>query len=201
MASVFRTTAVWQGFIGAPGYTKLSFLAVVGTAGADAATAATRTFLNAFATAMPSGTTIQVQREVGEYDEASGLLLGELTAAATPAPISGTSVNKYIGGSGLFIGWRTNTIWQGRRVIGRTFIVPQESTAFDTDGTLTSSTLAGAQSAGNALIADANTTFAVWARLMTTGADGKPHQTNGAAFQVITSYVKDQASGLRSRRA
>ena len=201
MASVFRTTAEWQGFIGAPGYTKFSFLAVTGTAGADAAVAATRGFFLPLAPGLPSGLSIQVKKEVGEYDEVSGLLLGELSATASPAVINGASVAKYVGGSGIFVGWRTGTIWQGHRVIGRTFVAPYESTAFDTNGTLTSSTIAAFQSAGDGLIADSSTTFAIWARKMTIGSDGKPHQTNGAAFQVLTAYVKDQASGLRSRRA
>lgn len=200
MASVFRVTAVWSGFLGAPGYTKFSFLNVVGTAGAGSVTNAARTFINSFAAAMPSGTTVQVAKEVGEYDEVTGQLIGELSATATPAPISGLSVAKYVGGSGLFIGWRTGAIWQGRRVIGRTFIVPQESTIFDTNGTLVSATLASAQSAADAFIADSNSVLGVWSRIFTTDAAGKPHQTNGAAFQATTAYVRDQASGLRSRR-
>ena len=199
MASVFRTTATWQGFIGAPGYTKLSFIDVVGTAGADAVTAATRTFLFAFAAQVPQGATIQVAREVGEYDEVSGQLLGEIAAAATPASIAGQSVATYSGGSGLFVGWRTGTIWQGNRVQGRTFIVPVAGVN-EANGTLATAIIAGAQSAGDALIADPNTTFAVWAKRFTVGADGKPHQSNGAAFQVETAYIRDRASGLRSRR-
>lgn len=199
MASVFRTTATWQGFIGAPGYTKLSFIGVVGTAGADAATAATRTFLNAFATWVPTGGTIQVAREVGEYDEVTGQLIGEIAAASTPAVINGTFAATYAGGSGAFIGWRTGTIWQGHRVQGRTFITPAGG-IYEANGTLTSAAIATAQSAGDALIADSTTVFAIWAKRFTVGTDGKPHQTNGAAFQVQTAFMRDRASGLRSRR-
>lgn len=197
--SVFRTTATWQGFQGAPGYTKLSFIEVVGTAGADAVTAATRTFLAAFANALPTASTIQVAREVAEYDEVTGTLLQEISATTTPAVISGAANLAYAGGAGMFVGWRTGTIWQGRRVQGRTFIVPQAGIYF-TDGTLTSTAISAAQSAADALIADPNSVFAIWAKRFTIGTDGKPHQTNGAAFQAETAYVRDVASGLRSRR-
>jgi hypothetical protein len=199
MASVFRTTATWQGFIGAPGYTKLSFIEVVGTAGADAVTLATRTFLNAFALEIPSGTTITVAREVGEYDEVTGQLIGELSASVTPTAITGGTSSPYAGGSGFFVGWRTASIWQGNRVQGRTFIVPAVGVN-ESNGTLTSALIATAQSAGDALIADPNTVFAIWAKRFAVGADGKPHQSNGAAFQATSAFVRDRASGLRSRR-
>lgn len=199
MASVFRTTATWQSFIGAPGYTKLAFINVVGTAGADAVVAATRTFMFAFAPSIPAGTTIQVAREVAEYDEVTGTLIGELAAATTPALITCTGAGNYAGGSGFFVGWRTGTIWQGHRVQGRTFIVPSVG-GFEANGTLTSGQIAAAQSAGDALIGDATTTFAIWAKRFTVGTDGKPHQTNGAAFQTTTAFVRDRASGLRTRR-
>lgn len=199
MASVFRTTATWQGFIGAPGYTKLSFISVVGTAGADAANAATRAFLFSFVPFIPSGATIAIAREVGEYDEVSGQLLGEVAGSTTPAIITGTASTAYSGGSGLFVGWRTGTIWQGNRVQGRTFIVPAVGVN-ETNGTLTPGAIATSQTAGDNLIADPNSTFAVWAKRFTVGTDGRPHQTNGAAFQVETAYVRDRASGLRTRR-
>lgn len=201
MASVFRTTATWQGFIGAPGYTKLSWIGVTGTAGADAVTGAMRTFLFAFAGYVPSGATIQVAREVAEHDEVTGELIGEISAAATPTIINGsaTGTTPYSGGSGLFVGWRTGTIWQGRRVQGRTFIVPAVGVN-EANGTLTPTVIAAAQSAADALIASSTTVFAIWAKRFTIGSDGKPHQSNGAAFQTETAFVRDQASGLRSRR-
>lgn len=200
MASVFRTTATWQGFLGSPGYSKLSFIDVVGTAGANGVTAATRTFFNAFANFIPSGATIQVAREVAEYDEVSGTLLGELAATSTPAIITGAAASVYSGGSGMFVGWRTGTIWQGRRVQGRTFLVPM-SGINEANGTLTSAVIAAAQSAADALIADPSSVFAIWARRFTLGTDNKPHQTNGAAFQTQSAFIRDQASGLRTRRS
>jgi hypothetical protein len=199
MASVFRTTATWQGFIGAPGYTKLSFIEVVGTAGADAVVAATRTFLQAFVSYIPNSAVISIAREVGEYDEVGGQLIGEISASAAPANVTGTSALAYSGGSGLFVGWRTASIWQGNRVQGRTFIVPAAGVN-EINGTLTPSVIAAAQSAGDALIADPNSVFAIWAKRFTIGTDGKPHQTNGAAFQATSAFVRDRASGLRTRR-
>jgi hypothetical protein len=201
VASVFRTTAVWQNFIGAPGYTKFSFIEVTGDAGAVAATTAMRTFFNALLAFIPIGATVQVQPEVQEYDEVTGTLLSEIVASSTPAIVTGTAAGSYAGGSGMFIGWKTGTIWQGRRVQGRSFIVPAAG-VFEANGTLTSATIAAVTSAGMSLINDPASTFAVWAKRMSapTTPPTKPTQIDGAAFQVLSVSVKDQASQLRSRR-
>jgi len=201
MASVFRTTALWQNFIGAPGYTKFSFIEVTGDAGAVAVTAAMRAFFQTLVSFIPTAITVQVQPEVQEYDEASGVLLNETIASVTPAVVTGTGAGAYAGGSGMFIGWKTGSIWQGRRVQGRTFIVPATG-AYDANGTLTTGAITALKSAGDALVADPSSVFAVWAKLMstpTTPAE-KPEQIGGAAFQVLSTLVRDQASQLRSRR-
>jgi len=199
MASVFRVRATWTGFIGAPGLTQFSFLDIVGTAGADAATAAVRAFFNTQAAAIPALTGIQIEKEVAEHDEVSGQLIGEVVASTQLPQVSGTFAGAYAGGSGMFLGWRTGTIWQGHRVQGRTFMVPTGG-IFENNGTLTGAASGAAQSAGDALIADANSVFAIWAKRFTIGTDGKPHQTNGAAFAVTSCHIPDQASQLRSRR-
>jgi len=199
MASVYRVTANWSNFLGAPGITKLSFIAATGDAGAVAATAAARAFFNGFAPTLPAGLQIQVSREVQEYDEATGTLLGEVVASVTPALVTGASAPAYAGGAGAFIGWKTGAIWQGRRVQGRTFMVPMAG-IFEANGTPTSAYIASAQSVADALIADAGTTFAVWAKKFDKTQD-PPVQTNGAAFQVLSSVVRDVASGLRTRRS
>lgn len=198
MASVFQVTARWENFIGAPGYTKFHFLDVVGSAGAGSVTAAARTFLNAFAGTVPIGVTIQVAAEVPEYDEVTGTLLGEVVAGTLPALITGTAAGSYAGGAGAFVAWKTGTIWQGRRVQGRTFMVPQAG-IFETNGTLSSAFITSATAAATSLINDPASTFAIWAKRFTV-VNGALTQTNGAAFQVTSALVRDQASGLRSRR-
>lgn len=201
MASVWRVTAIWEQFLGAPGYSKFSFIELAGDAGAVAATAAVRAFFQALPAFLSAGITVQVQREIQEYDQATGVLLGEISASVTPAVVTGTAAGAWSGGSGAFIGWKTGQIWQGRRVQGRTFLVPLAA-AYDTNGSLTAGFIAAAEAAGAALIADANSTFAVWAKQFTkpTVPGEKPQQIGGAAFQVQTGVVKDQASQLRSRR-
>lgn len=198
MASVYRVTATWQNFIGAPGYSKFSFLNVTTDTAAVAATASVRTFLATQAPNLPTGATIQVSAEVQQHDEVTGILVGEIVASATPAIITGANAAAYAGGAGAFVGWKTGTIWQGRRVQGRTFLAPLVQ-VFDTNGTLSPTFLANLQSAADAMISNPSTEFAVWAKVYDKTVQ-PPVQINGAAFQTLTAVIKDRASGLRSRR-
>lgn len=198
MASVYRVTATWQNFIGAPGYSKFSFLQVTSDAAAVSATATVRSLFFALVAYIPNGATIQVSPAVQEYDEASGQLVGEIVASVTPALITGTGAGAYAGGAGAYISWKTGTIWQGRRVQGRTFLVPMVA-IFDTNGTLAATPLATLQSAATAAITDASSVLAVWAKQWNKTTN-PPTQIGGAAFQATTALVKDQASQLRSRR-
>ena len=201
MASVFRTTAIWQNFIGAPGYTKFSFIEVTGDAGAVAATAAMHTFFQSLNAFIPALATVQVQPEIQEHDQASGALLSEIVASVTPAIVTGSGAGAYAGGSGMFVGWKTGAIWQGRRVQGRTFIVPAAG-CFENNGTLTGAAITTLKSAADALVADPASVFAVWAKQYSKPTDPTvpPVQIGGAAFQVLTTVVRDQASQMRSRR-
>lgn len=199
MASVFRVTATWQNFTGAPGYSKFSFLEVSGDAGAIAVTAAVRTFLLAYVATLPSGLTIQVSPEVTEHDETTGALVGSMVASTTPQLITGGVVASYAGGAGAFIAWKTGAIWQGRRVQGRTFLAPLAD-VYEANGTLKQTFITASQNAATGLINDPGTVFAIWAKRY-DNTTTPPTQNNGAAFQVLSAVQRDQTSGLRSRRA
>lgn len=198
MPSVYRVTAIWDNFAGGPGYSKFSFLDLGTDTANNAAGAALRTFFSSFTAELVNGSSITISREVQEYDEVTGLLLDESVMTVPPAPVQGTAAGGFAGGAGAFVAWKTGTIWQGRRVQGRTFLAPLVG-VFDFNGSLIDTFLATAQGAADALIADPGSTLAVWAKVFNKTVS-PPVQTNGAAFQVTTSLVKDQTSGLRSRR-
>lgn len=201
MATVGRVEAIWQNFIGAPGYSKFTFEAPATTADATSVTGKVRAFFVAIAGLLPNALTVQVQQAVPLYDEQTGLLIGEISASAAPAVVTGTGTvtTGYAGGAGAFIGWKTSSIWQGRRVQGRTFLVPLTQVQ-DQNGTLTSAAITTLTTAGNGLIAPSTPAFGVWAKKYAPGGTGKPVQVDGSFFLSTAVSVPDKTGILKSRR-
>jgi hypothetical protein len=201
MATVYRVRAVWSGFAGAPGYSNFSFSDLTTDAARNAAGAAVKGLFTGIAANLSPNWTITVQPEVTEWDVATGQLTGASAMTTPPTPQTGTGTAvAYAGGSGACITWKTSVIFNGRRVTGRTFMVPLVG-AFEVDGTLSGATLAAFTSSANAFVATAGADVAVWAKQMTKPTDGsKPVQIGGTVASVTSIAVKDMASQLRSRR-
>lgn len=201
MATVGRVTAIWQNFIGAPGYSKFTFENPVSAADATVCTNKVRAFFFALVAQLPTGVTVQVQQAVDLYDEQNGLLVGQILATSTPALVTGTGTvtNGYAGGAGAFIGWKTASIWQGRRVQGRTFMVPLTNVA-ESNGTLTTAAIAALTSAGNGMIAGSTPAFGVWAKKYDTPGVAGATQIDGSFFLATAISVADKTGILRSRR-
>lgn len=201
MATVGRVEAIWQNFIGAPGYSRFTFDTVNTPADATTVTGKVRAFFFAIAALIPNGATVQVQAAVPTYDAQTGVLFGEVVAPSAPAIVTGTASAsaQYAGGAGAFVGWKTSNIWQGRRVQGRTFLVPLAGVS-DTNGTITASALATLTAAANGLIAPGTPAFGVWAKKFLTNADGSQSQIDGSFFLGTGISVPDKTGILRSRR-
>lgn len=201
MPTVHRVRAVWQGFQGAPGYTNFSFADLTTDAARNAAGAAVKAFFGGFATYLLPTWNITVQSEVTDWDMATGQLTGAFNMTTPPTATVGTATaGPFAGGSGACVTWKTGVIFNGRRVTGRTFIVPAIG-CYDNDGTLTAGFITAANSAANGLIQAAGADLSIWAKQFTTPTDGsKPVQINGILASVGSYTVKDMASQLRSRR-
>lgn len=201
MVTVYRVRAVWSGFQGAPGYTNFHFQDLTTDSARNAAGTAVKQFFTSLAPMLSTAWTITIQSEITEWDKDTGQLIGASTMTTPPTPQVGTATPvAYPGGTGLCITWKTGSIWNGRRVVGRSFIVPAMG-VYDTDGTLTTAAIAAANTAATGLIGAAAAQFSIWAKQWTTQGDPpKPVQIAGAIFQVDTHVVKDMASQLRSRR-
>src|SRR4051794_17705287 len=139
MATVSTVTAVWSGFTGAPGYSRFNFQELPNASAVQAAVNAVRALMVTAAPALLTTHSIVVQTLVQHHDLATGDLTGESTAASQPATIVGTvtSTTPYAGGSGFVVNWVTGQFWNGRKVRGRTFIVPAIG-VYSNDGTITS---------------------------------------------------------------
>lgn len=198
MVTVYRVSAIWNGFPGAPGYSRFAFQDLITDAARNGAGVNVHAFFDALKAYIPSGTTIQVQGTVDGYDMATGVLTSSAAMTSVPAAVTSTQTPQtYVAGAGVFVGWNTSVIFNGHRIKGRTFLVPIVASYFDNDGSPISTLITTVTAAGNTL-ASGTPDFAVWSRQMSTT---KPAvQIGGAIAPVDSCTVKDQASGLRSRR-
>jgi hypothetical protein len=199
MANVSRLLATWQGFPGAPGYSRFSFSEITTQADANTAGNSLHAFFNSLATMFHTNWTITINSLVENYDVATGRLMNEIVMSTVPSPVAGSALatTPYVGGSGAVVHWLTGFIWNGRRVRGRTFLAPLVGVG-DTDGTLDSTHLATIQSAANALMAAGPPTLSVWAKQFS--ATTPPIQNGGSLAPVDSVLVPDKAALMRSRR-
>lgn len=191
--AIYRVTARWTGFTGAPGYSNFHFQGSTGAPDLAPAAAAVRNMFQDMQVHLPSTLRINVSPTIEIYDDASGQLTGYETLATTPAVVSGAATGPYAGPSGAVINWITNTVTQGRRLRGRTFIVPLATSAYDSSGTLTTGALTDINTGASRLSgAGFSLGFGVWSRPTAGGT--------GAFGEVVGHRVPDLAAVLRSRR-
>jgi hypothetical protein len=140
-----------------------------------------------------------IQSDVEVIGHSNGEMLNVHNVAA-PATITGGSVaNNYSGASGLVINWRTAGVRNGRRVRGRTFLVPLAGGAYGTDGTIDNANITETVTAATALYTTASPIkLGVWAR---PKRDDLGNITEDGSFHpVVAASVPDMAAVLRSRR-
>lgn len=191
----------WSGTTGGPGLTQFAMTAAGGSfwtsANAQSAVDAVRAFLVNNQPYIPNEVNLQVMPDVDQYDELTAQLTGTTTATTTPASLLGGGTGSYAGGCGYRYNWRTGVIRNGRRVNGKTYVVPAISSVFAADGTLGSTQVTNfngyASSFLNALSAS-GLALMVWSR--PNDVTGLP----GAMSGVATGDVSDKSAILRTRR-
>lgn len=189
----------WSGFIGSPGWSNFYFDTGNGdfTTPADAGPAADRvaTFLTANRLKFPASVNWSIQSDVEAISAANGDLLNVHSIGARAVITGGAAAGSYSGASGVVITWRTGGVVRGRRVRGRTFLVPTANNIYQSDGTIDSAHLNEFVTSANALADQAAPVkLGVWSRPSAPGAED-------GSFHVVTSAsVPDMAAVLRSRR-
>jgi hypothetical protein len=167
---------------------------VLSGAGSDATSrtamaAAIRAFLNAFASQYPSGMSWTFPSESATVDVATG----QVTAwhsLTPPASISGSAGGSYAAGVGFRVDWLSTGIHLGRRVKGRTYVVP--SVTYESNGTVTESIRSTALTAANTLVTALNT----------AGHDLVVYSAVArAAYPVQGAIVPDRVAWLRTRKS
>lgn len=192
---LIRYQCVWTGFSGAPGYSTFHANETVITAQAFAE--ACRAYLQGAATtsvsgdALPATVKITPNSYVELIDELTGNLQGLSALGTIPLVIQGVNTAGYSSSTGQVTQWITSSFLNGRRVRGRTFIVPLSSATFDTDGTLATAYLTKARTAATTFVA--NGSPVVWHK-------PEPLVSNGSMWPVVASQVNDKTAMLTSRR-
>lgn len=192
--ALYRVKARWTGFTGAPGLSVFHFHDESNFASATpaAAAAAVRAFFQANVALLPGGVTISVENQVELINEGSGEL-EDIVGIATQTPTTGTATAGFSAPSGVVVHWLTNGVRNGRRVRGKTFLVPQVGSIYQADGTIANAFIGNYTTAAQALIDDPASAFVVYGRPTQGGTDGQ-------AFLVTGTRVPDMVAVLRSRR-
>lgn len=151
-----------------------------------------KAFWTSVAAIMAGYVTITVPNSGDVFKEDDGTLLSTWSSG-TSATITGGGTGAYAGGVGACLGWGTGGIHYGRKVRGRTFIVPLALNQYDTDGTLATGCVSSITTAKNTLLTAMGTDLQIWARPSTKHPIGNSYSVTGGV-------VKDHVSWLRSRR-
>lgn len=199
MASIVKVKARWAGFIGSPGWSNFYFRDFSAgepvTSDAQGAVDKTNVFFGAIKALFPTVVNFTVQPDVEVIEETTGELKNILMVPAPTAIVGTAAAAGYSAASGAVVTWRTNGVRNGRRIRGRTFLVPTANIAYDLDGTLQASTINTLTTAAATFSSATGTPdLGVWARPST------PVATDGIWYAVSGATVPDKAAVLRSRR-
>lgn len=191
--AIHRVTVPWTGFPGSPGYSNFFFEGDADALVAYQSIQRVMSFLGALSTLIPGDVDFTAPREVDNLDEATGILTGYATrdqgVEYTPPQATGS----YSAPTGACVNWITDTVARGRRLRGRTFLVPLANSAYDVDGSLSDAARTTIQSAAELMIFEPGaSSFGIWSR---------PRNGAGGTFgEVVAADVPDLAAVLRSRR-
>lgn len=195
--------ATWSGAAIGAGVTTLS----VGTGSSwtasqvDSARSSLSTFFSGIQGYLPDDVTIQIPATQQLVDELDGQIAGELTGTTSIASRVGTAAGEFANGVGASIQWNTDLFVAGRRVRGRTFLVPLTLGIFDVDGTLDTAFISALNTAATGLrtnLSSVNGGLQVWSRPR-AATESLPARA-GSLHPVVSSTVADKASWLRTRR-
>lgn len=154
-------------------------------------TAALRQFYTSIADELGMGLTVSYPSGGDIISDATGAIVGAWTGTAL-SPTGGNISDAPVMGVGARVEWLTSGVHAGRRVRGRTFLVPLAKSRFEGPGMLTSGCVNTLKAAADALVAAVD--LRIWSRPSAT-APG-----SGTSTIVTSALVPDQVSWLRSRR-
>ena len=205
-----RATAdwTWAGKPAGEATTRFNFVGALSTSEAAGALTKISTFFAALVPYLPAAVTVATRQTLEIFDETKAPqggyaeLASLVQATSNAGANTGTATGVWSAATGCWINWTTAATVNGRKVAGRTFLVPLGNTpVFQTDGTLNDTFRTALVNAGNAL----NTSTPTHCIFFNRGGPSdppkpsdKPHVSGINA--AIGCNVPDKAGVLRSRR-
>jgi len=195
---MFEYRAVWSVTGGGTGYSVFH----VREAGLSSVAAEAQIFADDLRTGLatltgdlPNDVSITFESECREINISDGELLG-VHAVDAPASVTGIQTGTYAAPSGAKVTLITDAIVAGRRLRGRTFIVPLAGTSYADNGQVSSGARGRLVTAFEAFRDGPGAySLAVWSRPK-TGEGARP----GVLADVISVSAPIKAAVLRSRR-
>lgn len=181
-----RARVSLQGVAGLPGVATFYF----GSSTTDMT--ALRTFWDAVKANFPNTMTIQVPNSGDTINETNGQITGAWSGPAQTSVIGTGGVGGYLSTAGAMVRWTTPQVVDGRRPIGKTYLVPAVLGIFDSAGTIATASLNAYQAAATALITAYAGEFKIFHRPNTKGV--------GVACTITSATIPDKQVVLRSRR-
>lgn len=195
--TIQRVRILWGNWPGAPGYTNLY------TSISLSNVAPIVTFFDSIKQYLPTALTVQVPQSGDLVAEATGVIQGVWTGSGG-ATVTGTAVGVYAGPVGAVVEWLTGGIVAGRRVQGKSYIVPLSSIAYQSNGTLLDSAATAINTAAATLQTALGNNLVVWSRPFEPDPDRVPPDERdpraGTAWPVLATRVPDMVAVMRSRR-
>lgn len=200
-----RARVVWNGFSGGPGVNTLHF-GVTPEQNADAAQTildALKTFYTGLNIYMPTGVSISFESQLEVINAENGQI-ENIVSASPPAPVTGSGSGGYSSGAGMCVHWITQDFRKGRRVRGRSFMVPLSAQAFDTTGTLNNTLITTMQGLGATLAANEAVQLSIFRRPVMTETTNTVEDPlvaiPGSQHRVTAVRISDKGAYLTSRR-
>lgn len=155
------------------------------------AVAAIRAFFSNRAPLLPNEVTISFDTAADSIEPTTGALIGTAPVTA-PAPVTGTGAGVWSAGAGVRIDWLTDAFRNGRRVRGRTFMVPAVSGAFGSDGRVLPAQITATDAAATTMLtalSGANLPLTIWSR-PDTGIGGNMSVVGSAATSGLAATLR-----------
>lgn len=153
--------------------------------------AAVVTALQGIRPVMAGGVIATVPNTGDVIDDVTGTLTG-VWSTTGGAAVAMTGYATGPAGVGACIGWQTGGIVYGKKLRGRTFMVPLSGDSYDSTGTLTANVLSVLGTFANAM--QASGPLAVWSR-------PNPAKARvGNSYGVVSNRIRDKVAILTSRR-
>lgn len=152
---------------------------------------------------VPNIVSMQVESSGDVFESTTGQISGTWARGVQPV-VTGLATGAYAAPAGGVCEWLTDIHLSGRRLRGRTFVVPMATNAFDLGGSIEAAALLELRAASAEFVTGSAGSFNIWQRpRLARAANGTfpAVAARGGGNGVVTSSrVPDKAVVLRSRR-